>query len=78
MHPVRKRIPKHKPEEAAERRIQMDTRNAIEVRDMSKYFKISRDKAKTLKEKLLFFRRDRQEVHEVLRDISLNIKKARQ
>jgi ABC-type polysaccharide/polyol phosphate transport system ATPase subunit len=75
MHPVRKRIPKHKPEEAAERRIQMDTRNAIEVRDMSKYFKISRDKAKTLKEKLLFFRRDRQEVHEVLRDISLNIKK---
>ena len=53
----------------------MDTRNAIEVRDMSKYFKISRDKAKTLKEKLLFFRRDRQEVHEVLRDISLNIKK---
>ena len=49
----------------------MDTRNAIEVRDMSKYFKISRDKAKTLKEKLLFFRRDRQEVHEVLRDISL-------
>ena len=53
----------------------MDPRNAIEVRGMSKYFKINRDKAKTLKEKILFFHRGNNEIHEVLKDINLNIKK---
>lgn len=53
----------------------MDPRNAIEVRDMSKYFKINRDKARTLKERILFFNRGNNEVHEVLKDINLNIKK---
>lgn len=31
----------------------MDSRNAIEVRNMSKYFKVEYDKANTLKDKLL-------------------------
>lgn len=53
----------------------MDPRNAIEVRNMSKHFKINRDKAKTLKEKILFFHRGNNEIHEVLKDINLNIKK---
>lgn len=53
----------------------MDSRNAIEIRDMSKYFRINRDKAKTLKEKILFFHRGNNEIHEVLKDINLNIKK---
>ena len=53
----------------------MDPRNAIEVRDMSKYFKINRDKARTLKEKILFFNRGEYEIHEVLKDINLSVQK---
>lgn len=53
----------------------MDPRNAIEVRDMSKYFKINRDKARTLKEKILFFNRGENEIHEVLKDINLSVQK---
>ncbi|WP_368407813.1 ABC transporter ATP-binding protein [Faecalibaculum rodentium] len=53
----------------------MDPRNAIEVRNMSKYFKINRDKAKTLKEKVLFFNRGDNEIHEVLKDINLSVQK---
>lgn len=54
----------------------MDPRNAIEVRDMSKYFKINRDKANTLKEKILFFhQKGNDEVFNVLKNISFNIQK---
>ena len=53
----------------------MDTNNAIEVRNMSKQFKIEYDKANTLKTKLIFWHRKKPEYHEVLKNINLNIKK---
>ena len=53
----------------------MNKKNAIEVRNMSKSFKVNNDKANTLKEKLLFWNRGETEVHEVLKDININIKK---
>lgn len=53
----------------------IDSKNAIEVKNMTKSFKINRDKAKTLKEKVLFLNRGSNEVHEVLKDINLSIKK---
>lgn len=53
----------------------MDTQNAIEVRNMSKRFKIEYDKANTLKEKMIFWKRGNVEYHQVLNDINLNIKK---
>ena len=53
----------------------MDNQNAIEVRNMSKSFKVEYDKANTLKTKLIFWKRKKPEYHEVLKDISLNIKK---
>ena len=53
----------------------MNKENAIEVRNMSKHFKVDYDKAHTLKEKLLFWNRGKTEVHEVLKDINLDIKK---
>lgn len=49
--------------------------NAIEVRNMSKSFKISRDRANSLKDLLLIRGRAKAERHEVLNDITLNIKK---
>lgn len=53
----------------------MDKTNAIEIRNMSKFFKINTDGTKTLKEKLLFWHRNKSEIHQVLRDISINIGK---
>lgn len=53
----------------------MNKENAIEVRNMSKRFKVDYDKAHTLKEKLLFWNRGKTEYHEVLKNISLDIKK---
>ncbi len=52
----------------------MDPNNAIEVRNMTKTFKIYKDKPKTLKE-MLTRKRGQAEVHTVLDDISLDIKK---
>lgn len=49
--------------------------NAIEVKDVYKSFKIYYDKGATFKEKMLFKNRNRHEVHEVLKGISLDIKK---
>lgn len=49
--------------------------NAIEVRRMSKTFKIYLDKANTLKEKLLFWYRGKKEHRVVLKNINLDIKK---
>lgn len=53
----------------------MDSRNAIEVRNMSKYFKVEYDKANTLKDKLLHWNRHNVERHHVLNNINLNIRK---
>lgn len=55
----------------------MDQQNAIEIRDMSKQFKMQYDKANTLKEKILFRNRGhKKEIHQVLKHINLNIKKS--
>ena len=53
----------------------MQEENAIEVRNMSKSFKVEYDKANTLKTKLIFWKRKKPEYHEVLKEINLNIKK---
>lgn len=53
----------------------MDKTNAIEVRNMSKQFKVEYDKANTLKTKLIFWNRKKPEFHQVLKNINLNIKK---
>ena len=53
----------------------MDSRNAMEVRNMSKYFKVEYDKANTLKDKLLHWNRHNVERHQVLNNINLNIRK---
>lgn len=53
----------------------MEKSNAIEIRNMSKYFKIDYNGTSTLKEKLLFWRQRNTECHQVLNNISLNIKK---
>lgn len=53
----------------------MSEQNAIEVRDLSKQFKVEYDKAKTLKERLVFWRSGNYEVHQVLKDVNLDIKK---
>lgn len=46
----------------------------IKVENVCKHFKIYYDKGATLKEKILFQNRNRHEVHEVLKGISLSIK----
>ena len=53
----------------------MDINNAIEVRNMTKYFKTEYDKAHTLKERLLFSKKNKKEVHTVLKNINLDIRK---
>lgn len=53
----------------------MNKENAIEVRNMTKYFKVEYDKAHTLKERLLSFGKSNREVHTVLKNINLDIKK---
>ena len=49
--------------------------NSIEIRNMSKDFKIQYDKAQTLKEMLLFWNREKPQIHHVLKNINLDIKK---
>ena len=53
----------------------MKKNNAIEVRKMYKSFNVYSDKANTLKEKLLFWKRGNKEVRTVLKDINLDIEK---
>ncbi len=48
---------------------------SIQVQDVYKTFDVYLDKANSLKEKLLFWNRNRKEVREVLKGINLNIKK---
>ena len=53
----------------------MNPENAIEIRHLSKSFKVQHDGAHTLKDLLVIRGRDKKKVHEVLKDISLDIKK---
>lgn len=53
----------------------MERNNAIEVKKMTKTFKIYADKANTLKEKLLFYKRGEKELRTVLDDINIEIQK---
>ena len=48
---------------------------AIRVRNLDKKFKINSDKPRTLKEKVLFSRRNKVEMISILKNISLDIKK---
>ena len=49
--------------------------NAICVNNVYKTFNVYLDKANTVKEKMLFFSRNRKEKREVLKNVNLNIKK---
>ena len=53
----------------------MKRNNAIEVKNMTKQFDVYFDKANTLKEKLLFWKRGNKEVRTVLKNINIDIKK---
>lgn len=53
----------------------MENNYSIEVQDVYKTFNVYLDKANSLKEKLLFWKRNRKEVREVLKGINLNINK---
>ncbi|WP_294580163.1 ABC transporter ATP-binding protein [uncultured Thomasclavelia sp.] len=53
----------------------MDANNAIEIRNMTKHFKVEYDKPHTLKERLLSIGKSNHEVHTVLKDINIDIKK---
>ena len=48
---------------------------AIEVKDVTKSFKVYLDKGSQLKERLLFFKRNKYEVRKVLRGVSFSVKK---
>ncbi|WP_418421948.1 ABC transporter ATP-binding protein [Butyribacter intestini] len=49
--------------------------NAIEVRNLKKIFKIYPDKSNSIKEKILFFKRNKYDVNQVLDGVSFDIKK---
>lgn len=53
----------------------MDKNIAIEVINLDKKFKAYYDKPNTLKERLIFWKKTKLEYHQVLKDISLEIKK---
>ena len=53
----------------------MNPTNAIEVKNITKSFKIYPDKANTMKDKMLFLNRSRYEMRPVLRGISFDVKK---
>ena len=54
--------------------MQKDTENRVIVEHVYKTFDVYLDKANSLKEKLLFWKRNRKETREVLKDINLTIK----
>lgn len=55
----------------------MKSENAIEVKDITKRFKIYLDKGFTLKEKTLFHKRRKYEERNVLNGISFEVKKVK-
>lgn len=54
---------------------EINQQNSIEVKNVTKYFKLYFDKQSTLKERLIFWNRRAPEIHTVLNNISLDIKK---
>ncbi len=48
---------------------------SIEVQNVTKTFKLFYDKASTLKEKLIFWKRNKNDVLTILKDVNINIKK---
>ena len=52
-----------------------ENENVIEVKDVTKSFKVYLDKGSQLKERLLFRKRSRYEERKVLRGISFDVKK---
>ena len=55
--------------------MKIDNKNAIEVKNVTKSFKLFYDKATTLKERLVFWNRKKGESRTVLKNINLDIKK---
>ena len=53
---------------------QKDSVDRIIVNNVSKIFYVFMDKANSLKEKMLFWKRNKREIREVLKDVSLTIK----
>ena len=53
----------------------MNEENAIEVKDITKSFKVFFDKSNYLKEKVLFWKRNRYEKRTVLKGIGFSVKK---
>jgi len=53
----------------------MNPENAIEVKDVHKYFKVYDDKGKMLRERIIHWNRNHYEKREVLKGISFNVKK---
>lgn len=53
----------------------MKDQNAIEVKDLKKSFKVYLDKSNSIKEKVIFKKRNRYEEREVLKGISFEVKK---
>lgn len=53
----------------------MSEQNIIEVRDVGKSFKVFFDKGSTLKERVIFAKRNKYENREILRNISFKISK---
>ncbi len=53
----------------------MDSENAIEVKDIKKSFKVYFDKSNQLKERVLFWNRNRYERRSILKGISFSVKK---
>lgn len=51
------------------------TKYAIRVKNMSKSFKLYYDKPNTLKERLVFWNKTKKEIHTVLKNINIDIKK---
>lgn len=51
------------------------SKNAIEIKDVSKQFKMYYDKPNTLKERLVFWKNKKVDYHKILENINLNIKK---
>ena len=55
----------------------MNPENAIEVREITKSFKVYLDKGSTIKEKIASRKRNKYEKREVLKGISFDVKRAR-
>ena len=53
----------------------MKNNNAIEVKNVYKKFKLCSDKPATLKERIVFWKKNKIDYHEVLKNINLNIEK---